>query len=182
MCWKVHVEFNNRSNFFHRRLERCFLLVFVIVPGLKLMMGFARKSWLSFLLVHNVPVQSCLLVYGQYTVLACSVARFGRETDKHKLIVRKKTWKGQTKFDMWGKRLWKKQTKKLIVRKKTCKPFCCCCCNKSVYNFWKRPPTNATTKCNEWMLSGFLAAIEHYKIVSKRVFKGGKKKKPQNHQ
>jgi hypothetical protein len=34
--------------FFDRRLERCFLLVFVIVTGLKLMMGFARKSLLSF--------------------------------------------------------------------------------------------------------------------------------------
>jgi hypothetical protein len=84
---------------FDRRLDRWFSLVFVIVLGLKLMMGFARKSLLSFFVGTQCP--SPELLFGVWTVrcLACSVARFGRETST-KLIVRRKTPKRETKFDM----------------------------------------------------------------------------------
>lgn len=118
--------------------------------------GFWKKICAVFLLVHTTSKsRAACPCMGQYTLFSMQCGTVWKR-DKHKLIVRKETWKGQTKFELWGKRLWKKTNKKLIVRNKTCKPFSssCCCCNKRVYNFWKRPPTNATTKC-KWMLSRF---------------------------
>ncbi len=127
-----------------------FYLSLFIVPGLKLMMGFARKSLLSFFVGTQHP--SPELLFGVWTVhcLACNVARFGKETstnwlwgerlrsEKQNLICEEEKDFGRNKQRIdceekyFGrnkqnlivrKKTLEETKKKLIVRKKTCKPF-----------------------------------------------------------
>jgi hypothetical protein len=91
-------------------------------------------------------------------------------------VRRKKTLEETNKELIVRKSTLEETNKKLIVRKKTCKPFFFVVVVIKVYITFEKDHLQMQQP-NAMNVKWILATIEHYKIVSKRVFEGGKKKK-----
>ncbi len=121
MCCKLHIEFNKREIFFDRRLERWFFTCLCYSTWLEIDDGFLQETLCCLFVGTQRP--SPELLVGVWTVhclacMACSVARFGRETstnwlwgkrlgrDKQNLICEEKDFgRNKQKNWLWGKRL-----------------------------------------------------------------------------